>query len=60
MIKLVVIDKTLRHLGLTWRKTLILDDMDRAIKLRDDILSKARDYGSHPTVVIVRFDNDND
>lgn len=52
MIKLIIIDKTFRHLGLPTRQEYDCTDLHEAILKRDRILQSARDYGAKIKIII--------
>lgn len=52
MIKIIIIDKTFRHLGCSFREEIKCVDIEIARAMRKDILRKARDYGAIVKVVI--------
>lgn len=52
MVKIIIIDKTFRHLGLSFRQVQECIDKETAIATRDKILANARDYGADVKVII--------
>ncbi len=54
MIKVIIIDKTFRHLGLSVRDEIECENIEIAFEKRDKILKMAREYGAVVKVVIQR------